>query len=323
MSPAWQVVIATLAGTAVRFYTLKVDYRQYPSYPQGYTIHLSMGLIAAFLGALAVPALAAREFAAASFLGLAATQFREVRKIEREALANLEETELVRRGAAYIEGIARVFEARNYVAMLVALIVSGVLTVLRPPHALWATAWAVLVTAARPGDAGPYRPGTSPRRHRDGATGSNRLRRSAPDGRGSRRAQHRTGARAGDLPEAGRGDAVAPEGPGGRRDPCQSRPAPGHPARRGGTGGGTHGRRRTGVRPHREAPRRAGRGSAGDHPADRGHGRHRAGHPGGPGARSERATGGVRRGGHHTAPQPGGRSPWVTYGSGPASGCWR
>ncbi|WP_324717827.1 YIEGIA domain-containing protein [Carboxydochorda subterranea] len=147
MSPAWQVVIATLAGTAVRFYTLKVDYRQYPSYPQGYTIHLSMGLIASFLGALAVPALAAREFAAASFLGLAATQFREVRKIEREALANLEETELVRRGAAYIEGIARVFEARNYVAMLVALIVSGVLTVLRPPHALWATAWAVLVTA--------------------------------------------------------------------------------------------------------------------------------------------------------------------------------
>ena len=38
------------------------------------------------------------------FLALAATQFREVRSIERETLLNLEESELVPRGAAYIEG---------------------------------------------------------------------------------------------------------------------------------------------------------------------------------------------------------------------------
>lgn len=131
----WAVVLSWLAGAVTRAYMLRVDYRQYPSYPQGYAIHLSMGLVASFLGALAFPALLAREFAAASFLGLAATQFREVRRIEREALANLEETELVRRGPAYIEGIARVFEARNYLAMLVALLVSALLTSVRPDPA--------------------------------------------------------------------------------------------------------------------------------------------------------------------------------------------
>jgi len=94
----------------------------YPSYPQGAVIHLTFGLIASFLGALAVPALVAKDFAAASFLALAASQFREVRTVERETLANMESTELVPRGTAYIEGIARVFEARNYLALATALI---------------------------------------------------------------------------------------------------------------------------------------------------------------------------------------------------------
>ena len=74
---------------------------------------------------MAIPALAAKDFAAASFLALAATQFREVRNIERETLLNLEESELVPRGKAYIEGIARVFEARNYLAMVTAFVTSG------------------------------------------------------------------------------------------------------------------------------------------------------------------------------------------------------
>ncbi len=61
------------------------------------------------------------DLAAASFLALAATQFREVRSVERETLRNMEDTELVPRGSAYIEGIARVFEARNYLTMLTGL----------------------------------------------------------------------------------------------------------------------------------------------------------------------------------------------------------
>lgn len=115
------VTLGIVLGALARLTMLKVDYRQYPSYPQAYVIHLTMGVIAAFLGAVAVPAILAKDYAAASFLSLAATQFREVRNIERETLSRMEETELVTRGTAYIEGIARVFEARNYLAMVTAL----------------------------------------------------------------------------------------------------------------------------------------------------------------------------------------------------------
>lgn len=110
--------LGVLMGTTARLSMLKVDYRQYPSYPQSYTIHITMGIIASFLGAVALPAILAKDFAAATFLSLAATQFREVRSMERDTLTNMESTELVTRGPAYIEGIARVFEARNYLAMV-------------------------------------------------------------------------------------------------------------------------------------------------------------------------------------------------------------
>lgn len=118
-------LVGTTVGTLARTLTLKVDYRQYPSYPQGVTIHMALAIIAAFLGSVVIPALVDKDFAAASFLALAATQFREIRQIERETLLNLEDTELVPRGNAYIEGIARVFEARNYLTMLTALMASG------------------------------------------------------------------------------------------------------------------------------------------------------------------------------------------------------
>jgi len=125
------VAAGVAAGTLARLVLLRRDYRQFPSYPQGYTIHLSLGFIAAALGAIAPPAIATGDLAAASFLALAATQFREVRAVERESLVNMEATELVPRGAAYIEGLARVFEARNYLTMVTALAASlaGVIAV--------------------------------------------------------------------------------------------------------------------------------------------------------------------------------------------------
>lgn len=114
--------VSILLGSAARLSMLRVDYRQYPSYPQSYIVHLTLGGVAAFLGAVAVPAVLTEDYAAGTFLALAATQFREVRSIERETLRNIENTELVPRGSAYIEGIARVFEARNYLAMVTALL---------------------------------------------------------------------------------------------------------------------------------------------------------------------------------------------------------
>ena len=118
------LVVATVAGFLARFYMLRRDYRQYPSYPQGWAIHLFLGFIGASIGAVIVPAVLEGDYSAVSFLLLAASQFREVRNVERETLTAMEATEMVKRGTAYIEGIARVFEARNYLAIWVSLVVA-------------------------------------------------------------------------------------------------------------------------------------------------------------------------------------------------------
>ena len=119
------ILLGFATGVLARFCMLRSDYRNYPSYPHGYIIHLSLGAIAAILAALAVPALIEEELTAVTFLVLCAQQFRDIRNMERETLLNLEEQSLVPRGADYIEGIAKVFESRNYLVMLVALTVSA------------------------------------------------------------------------------------------------------------------------------------------------------------------------------------------------------
>lgn len=119
------IVVGTVIGTIARIAMLKEDYRQYPSFPNGHLIHITTGFVAAALGAVAVPALVEKNYVAVTFLALAIQQFREVRKTERDTLTELEESELVRRGTAYIDGIAKSFEARNYVAMLAALVGSA------------------------------------------------------------------------------------------------------------------------------------------------------------------------------------------------------
>ncbi|MFZ5632690.1 MAG: YIEGIA family protein [Bacillota bacterium] len=118
------VVAGTLAGTLSRILLLRMDYRQYPGYPHGMIAHISLGFIASAMGAVAVPAILKPDFAAATFLALAAQQFREIRGMERKTLENLEENELVKRGSDYIEGIARTFEGRNYLVMATATAVS-------------------------------------------------------------------------------------------------------------------------------------------------------------------------------------------------------
>lgn len=118
------ILVGTVAGTLSRLLLLRLDYRQYPGYPHGYISHLSLGIIASSLGAVAVPALLNKDFTAFTFLALAAQQFREIRNIERETLENLEETRLEKRGKDYIEGIARTFEARNYLVMITAFFTS-------------------------------------------------------------------------------------------------------------------------------------------------------------------------------------------------------
>ncbi|MBO1909915.1 YIEGIA family protein [Sporosarcina sp. 6E9] len=116
------VVIGISFGFISRFTLLRTDFRQYPTYPQGRIIHLSFGFIAAFIGAVAIPAFLESDWTAVTFLGLAATQFREVRKMERDTLEKVDTEELVKRGTPFIEGMAQAFESRNYLVMFTGLV---------------------------------------------------------------------------------------------------------------------------------------------------------------------------------------------------------
>ncbi|KIL41529.1 membrane protein [Gordoniibacillus kamchatkensis] len=116
------VIIGIFFGVLARIIMLQTDYHQYPSYPHGTIIHISLGVIAAGLGAVAVPALLDKNYTAVTFLGVAAQQFRDVRNMERQSLAKIDEMELVPRGATYIEGIAMVFEGRNYLVIFAAFL---------------------------------------------------------------------------------------------------------------------------------------------------------------------------------------------------------
>ncbi|MCR2042542.1 YIEGIA family protein [Anaerosalibacter massiliensis] len=118
------IIPSIILGIISRLSMLRVDYRQYPSYPQGVFSHFTLGIVSSSLGAVALPALLEKEFSAVTFLALAAQQFREVRNLERQSLENIDKTELVARGTAYIEDIAKAFEARNYMTMMTSLFVS-------------------------------------------------------------------------------------------------------------------------------------------------------------------------------------------------------
>jgi len=130
------IVTAIIIGTLARVLTIKEDYRQYPSYPNGYLIHLITGFVAAALGAVAIPALMTKNFVAVTFLTLAIQQFRDVRKTERESLKDLENTEYAYRGDAYIDGISKTFEARNYFALIVSF-ATGLTIQLVNTNSIW------------------------------------------------------------------------------------------------------------------------------------------------------------------------------------------
>jgi uncharacterized protein len=118
----YPILFGVIAGTIGRMYMLRTDYRQYPTYLHGKIIHIALGFIAAGLGTVAIPSIMEEEFTAITFLTLAASQFREVRNMERNTLAQLDGYELVPRGSTYIEGIAVAFESRNYLVIFISFI---------------------------------------------------------------------------------------------------------------------------------------------------------------------------------------------------------
>ncbi|WP_416826749.1 YIEGIA family protein [Ectobacillus polymachus] len=123
MNPyTYPILVGVATGMMTRIILLRTDSRQYPTRLHGKIVHLAMGFIAALLGAVAIPAIMSKDFSAITFLTLAASQFRDVRNMERNTLQSLDNYELVPRGQTYIEGIALVFESRNYLAIFTALI---------------------------------------------------------------------------------------------------------------------------------------------------------------------------------------------------------
>ena len=124
------ITTAIIMGTLTRLVTLKLDYRQYPSYPNGYFTHFVLGFIAAAIGAVAMPAIKSKNFVAMTFLTIAIQQFRDVRRAERESLVSLENTEFTVRGDAYIDGISKTFESRNYMVLMVSLVTGIVMQLL-------------------------------------------------------------------------------------------------------------------------------------------------------------------------------------------------
>ena len=139
------IVCGIVMGTIARLITLHIDTRQTPSFPNGMFISIFMGFVASFLGAVAIPALLARDLTAVTFLTLGVQHFREVRTAERESMEKLESTEFTKRGSAYIDGIAKTYESRYYISLITALVVVLALELLHREDILSNVAAALLV----------------------------------------------------------------------------------------------------------------------------------------------------------------------------------
>ncbi|MFX3622832.1 MAG: YIEGIA family protein [Ectobacillus sp.] len=118
----YPILLGVVVGLLTRLIMLRTDSRQYPTRLHGKIIHIAMGFIASALGAVAIPSIMKKDFSAITFLTLAASQFRDVRNMERNTLQQLDGYELVPRGHTYIEGIALVFESRNYLVIFTSFI---------------------------------------------------------------------------------------------------------------------------------------------------------------------------------------------------------
>ena len=116
--------IGIVVGLISRLIMLNLDQKQYPTQPNVLLSQLVLAFVASSLGALLVPALIERSYTSITFLSLAAEQFRQVRENRRNTFQNLEDSQLVKRGNAFIEEIARTYEVRNYMCIVTSFLTS-------------------------------------------------------------------------------------------------------------------------------------------------------------------------------------------------------
>lgn len=118
--------IGIIIGMLSRIIMLHLEQKQYPTEPNILLSQLVLAFVASSLGALLVPALIERSYTSITFLSLAAQQFRQVRDNRRDTLQNLEDVQLIQRGNAFIEEIARTYEVRNYTCIVTSFITVGI-----------------------------------------------------------------------------------------------------------------------------------------------------------------------------------------------------
>lgn len=114
-------LLALLLGTLCRFFVLRIIDKQYPTRPQDYIEQIIMAGLTSALGAIALPALMDKEFSALTFLAVGIQQFQGLSKQEKITLSNIDENELVLKGASYIDEISSTYEVRSYVSLFAAL----------------------------------------------------------------------------------------------------------------------------------------------------------------------------------------------------------
>ncbi len=118
--------IGIIIGMLSRLIMLHLEQKQYPTEPNILLSQLVLAFVASSLGALLVPALIERSYTSITFLSLAAQQFRQVRDNRRDTLQSLEDVQLIQRGNAFIEEIARTYEVRNYTCIVTSFITVGI-----------------------------------------------------------------------------------------------------------------------------------------------------------------------------------------------------
>ena len=118
-------MVASILGILCRALVLRVVDKQYPRRPQDYLEQIITSALAAFLGAISLPALLENEVSALTFFAIAIQQFQGLAEQERITLKNIDEAEIVPKGSAYVEEIASTYESRCYISLLSSLMASG------------------------------------------------------------------------------------------------------------------------------------------------------------------------------------------------------
>lgn len=117
-------IVALFIGILCRGLVLRVTDKQYPTRPQDYLEQIIVSGLAASLGAIAFPALIDKEFSALTFFAVAIQQFQGISQEEKITIENIDNSEVVPKGAAYIEEISSTYESRSYISLFSSLVAS-------------------------------------------------------------------------------------------------------------------------------------------------------------------------------------------------------